>query len=174
MTIKGALVCLLWCDAGSGDLKPLRAEVFVPASRTTGGIAEPRPVLEAEAATLAGRRMGRDTACRVPTKACRVLPRRRERAICSRSLMMTFLETTKFLASSSSVHCRSRSITMISCRLVSSIGVFPLTLIRRKVSGRWPLLRSHVRLSPGATTRDGTRRAMRRHGVRGGRRSRSR
>jgi hypothetical protein len=57
MTMKEALVRLLWCGAGSGDLKPLGAKVLVPASWTAGGIAEPRPVLEAEAATLAGRRM---------------------------------------------------------------------------------------------------------------------
>ena len=54
--MEKALVCLLWCGAGSGDLKPLGAKVLVPASWTAGGIAEPRPVLEAEAATLAGRR----------------------------------------------------------------------------------------------------------------------
>ena len=41
---------------GSGDLKPLRAEVFVLTSWTAGRIVELGPVLEAEAATLAGRR----------------------------------------------------------------------------------------------------------------------
>ena len=99
--------------------------------------------------------------------------RRRERAMCSRSSMMTFLETTKFLASSSSVHSRSPSIAVISCRLVSSIAL-SLRTSRRRASGHWLSLRRRAQTWPVAMTRGGTRTTTRWPGGPGGRRNRSR